>query len=454
MRRRTWGLVLAGLVALLGVIWGALVVAGLSPGGEEGVTEPSGTRNVLRIEPVLSSVSCSDQKRTVLIFLDDLEARPSLTGSEANRGFAAFELTLHYDPKILQIEVPLDVRLNPGLSLEDPDGDGLARNFIPGPTTIDNFAGTVYMGAVGIGPGTEEGKREEGPDPVAKGAPLRLFSVEFLTVGEGTSPLTVSGAGVADSAVGQYTPLEIKESGITVSGGKCVEPLPATPRPTQVLPPAPPTATPPVVRPWQTVVPVPAAQGGRADCADGWDVYNDPDGRFSLCYPPGLRATTGPAIPGGRGAAVNLTTHAEDGAGTPVNSFLIAASWSPSKQILIGPESPVTCADMRLVSVQESIRSTDLVVAGRKATGCEAFGSELGPAGRFELRSIHVDIPVEPDGSGAAGFIGIILNYTGPDFEGTLNSALRILGTVAIHAVQSTGAPLAPSRTPAMGLSP
>ncbi len=421
MRRRTWALALAGLVALLAVIWGALVAAGLSPGGEEGVTKPSGSRNVLRVEPVLSSVSCSDQKRTVLIFLDDLEARPSLTGAEANRGFAGFELTLHYDPKILQIEVPLDVRLNPELSLEDPDGDGLARNFIPGPTTIDNFAGTVYMGAVGIGPGTEEGKSEEGPDPVAKGAPLLLFSVEFLTVGEGTSPLTVTGAGLADSAVGHYTPLEIREGGMTVSGGDCAEPLPATPRPTQVLTPPPSTVTPVVVSTPVKVTPVPAGEGGRPDCPEDWAVYNDPDGHFSVCYPQSWYTVTSRLGPDS-GRSVSVSNFRPGTSTGPDNPIFVTLIWrSPRERPYLEASH---CEQFEGVWGVPVERIT-LAVAGTEGDGCRALGTSMNvDEGSFELL-----VPSDLDG----GVIEVFVGRAGPDIALTEASVLQILGTLKLQ---------------------
>ena len=56
-----------------------------------------------------------------------------------------------------------------------------------------------------------------------------------------------------------------------------------------------PTDAPPTIGPAPTsalVTPMPAAEGGRADCPQDWAVHSDPEGYFSLCYPAEWAATS------------------------------------------------------------------------------------------------------------------------------------------------------------------
>jgi hypothetical protein len=438
------------------------LVATAFDAGDGDARKPTGTETRVRIQPHKDSVACSGEKQAVDIYLDDLEARPHPRQEGVNRGVAGFQLTLRYDPSVLRVEKPVDAQLNPTLASAQTAAG--MRAWVPAPVTIDNLEGYLVLGALGIPEGQPFDSSAQGLDPVATGEPILLFSVNFQTVGEGTSPLAVYSREEAAAKLGvaedkfmdyggrEYLPLVIETASMMVTAGDCAPALGVTARPTQVLPTPFPTATPPVIRPWQDVTPVPALEAGRGDCPQGWNAYSDPDGHFSLCYPPGLQATAGPAVSGDRGAALNIVSYAEDGEGTPINTFLIAAAWSPSRQILVGPDGALGCADVELVTRQETVGPADVVVAGRNATGCHGVGWEVGPTGSFQQGSILADIAVNEDGTATSGFIGISVDYTGPDLDGTLESAQRILETLRISAA-SPGLPPGGS-TPASGVLP
>jgi hypothetical protein len=384
MRRRVLLLTALAMVAAVGVIGG---LAATAFGPEDGApAKPSGKETRIRIEPQKDNVACSGDKQAVDVFLDDLRPRPN--------GLAAFQVTLVYDPSILRVEEPEDAQMNPALASAQTAGG--MRAFMPAPTTIDNLEGYVFMGAVGIPQGEPFNAAAQGLDPVARGEPILLFTVNFQTVGEGTSPLTVYrgeepspkagalGVQVVDYAGQEYTPVTITDSSLTVTAGKCAPAPAVTARPTQVLPTPPPTATPVVVPTPQEVTPVPAAQAGRPDCPAEWNVYADPNAHFSVCYPSGWAART--SRPNPQGAVAVTLSNLVPGApvtGQSEGRVLISAWWQ-------GPEARQGMIESQCRVFEGvwavPVEKLTIQVAGASATACRAMGtSENVDQGTVEL---------------------------------------------------------------------
>ena len=220
---------IAGLLAL-GVFVVALAACA-SGGGDDG-TEPAAAA-VLRIEPAEQTVACGREPVAIRVFLDDLAARPSPNQPEVSYGMAGFQFLLRYDPDIVRIADPaVDVELNPSLDEEDPDGDGVRRDFFL-LSNVDDLAGEALLGGVSLVPGGSGADNlEEGPAPGADGEPLLLLTVRFLTVGQGSTALTLRDpAGqrhpsleepaVADANAKAYEPLTVHNATLTVQGGDC-----------------------------------------------------------------------------------------------------------------------------------------------------------------------------------------------------------------------------------------
>jgi hypothetical protein len=433
MRRKA--LVLAALAAVAAAaVIGGLATTAFSPGGSS-TAKPSGKETRIRIQPQAERVACSGEKQAVDMFLDDLGAR------HASNGLAAFQLTLLYDPSILRVEKPEDAQMNPALTSAQTAGG--MRAFIPAPVTIDNLEGWVFFGAVGIPQGEPFNPAVPGIDPVARGEPILLFTVSFQTVGEGTSPLSVyrpEAQGerafvpemeVLDHGGQEYAPVVITDSSVTVTAGKCAPALPVTPRPTQVLPTPFPTPTPVIVPTPQQVTPVPAAEAGRPDCPQGWNAYDDPDDHFSFCYPAAIAITTrGTVRPKLEGDSVNVLTPRGDAPGISANGFFIAMGWDTYPKF--NPTVPLAqlCPGTPLLIFQDNSVPVEIQIAGRKAVGCAATGSDegLGPP----MRVVSLAIPVSSTGGSEKGYVNFMVRYVGPDLVAAEAAARAVIDTLVI----------------------
>jgi hypothetical protein len=426
MKRRTpllTALAIAGVAAVIGGL------AATAFGPEDGpAVKPSGEETRIRIEPQKDRVACSGDKQAVDVFLDDLQGGAG--------GLAAFQLTLLYDPSILRVEKPEDAQMNPALASAQTAGE--MRAFMPAPTTIDNLEGYVLFGAIGIPQGEPFDPTAAGIDPVARGEPILLFTVNFQTVGEGASPLAVYSKEEAAAKVGvvedkfmewggrEYTPLVIEEASLTVTAGDCAPASAVTPRPTQALPKWYATVTPGaaptpqvVVPTPQVVTPVPAAEGGRPDCPQGWTAYNDPDGHFSTCYPSGWFAANSRASPeSGLGLSVSNFDPGETKG--PANPIFITLVWRPPVERPYLEASH--CSQFEGVW-GVPVEKFTLEVGGVQAEGCKALGNSMNvDEGSFELL-----VPTH-DG----GVIQVFVGRAGPDIVAAEASVLQILGTVQI----------------------
>jgi hypothetical protein len=427
-RRRISAIVAATAVGAVGaVILGVMVAAGMigSP------TAQTGKETILRVDSANTKVSCGASVVTVYIYLDDLERRASPLNANAAAGLSAFELPLRYNPKVLQIGSPVNVQLNPDLSRQNDDGDGVVRTYVP-VSKIDDAAGWAVLGAVSYNPasqGTPAQNQEEGVDPIAHGGPVLLTTVNFQTVAEGTSAISIepvtTTAGYQPQEINLfdpsnltpvYKPITVKSTSITVSGGDCSAVAVSTPVPTPLPSSTPynlPTATP---ANWHTVTAPSAPDAGRADCPAAWLAYTDPQRRFSLCYPSDFSVTASDF-------AVNVNS--PTASGQTDNLVSVIVSRGATSGYGLGPPSPQTCRDYTGV-VGDATSSTfrELSLSGRSAPACFSVG--------VMNSSLHGAFPLAGDGSDSAGFIHFSVDFTGPDLNDVPNLGQSILQTLSI----------------------
>lgn len=396
MTRRSIAIIAGLAVAVAAAIGGTIAVTGL--GDEDGVSKPDGSDTIVRLQPQDGTVSCGAGPVPAYIYLDDLETRPSPDDASVSYGVAGFSFLLHYDPEIVRIAQGVDIELNPALSQEDADGDGLARSFFP-LVNLDDGAGEVLLGAASLVP-TEDvlgDEREEGLDPVAKGEPMLLMTVRFLPVGQGRTELVIDdgtepAADVLAEIVkpqaldpsGRPYELTLRNTSITVEGGDCPAGPFATPKPGPL-----PTSTPyvePTIEILATAAPItptPAPLVGRSDCPKDWSAFEDSNGRFSLCYPSDIVPRVGQPPREDFGSTLSLTSDA----------FLLTVYWTAFSPF----DSGVLSERCTPVSHWADVQEVALVIAGQEVDGCVGDATDYGHLNAdasATLRGTFAEIPL------------------------------------------------------------
>ena len=170
------------------------------------------------------------------------------------------------------------------------------------------------------------------------------------------------------------------------------EPMPpATPRPT-VGPPATPFF-PPTQTPLPTPAPidrVPAPEGGRPDCPRDWNVYHDPDGHFSVCYPAdwsGISAPPQADLGTALSLEVGTTTDTAESRYVHVTMY-----WSPRDSY----EEGIRRERCSPVSHWDDVQKVGLTLAGRSVTACVGYET-LKPPEAPPLRGTFAEISLGPD---------------------------------------------------------
>jgi hypothetical protein len=191
-----------------------------------------------------------------------------------------------------------------------------------------------------------------------------------------------------------------------------------------------PAASAPTPKPEKT--PGPPWDLGRPDCPRGWEVWNDPDGYFSACYPPGLLKGA-PFRNAGEGtnfyiaAAPGLKPDGNVNVGDQANRFSLAANWIPRFVGAVGFPSVNTCPGYGLGDTPAQF--VQIQVGNRFGAACTATGHILEMIPRVSTTSLEILVAIAPDGSGSEGYVAIGITYSGPDFTGTFNRVRQILGT-------------------------
>jgi hypothetical protein len=191
-----------------------------------------------------------------------------------------------------------------------------------------------------------------------------------------------------------------------------------------------PAAAAPTPKPEKT--PGPPWDSGRPDCPPGWTVYNDPDGYFSVCFPPSLTPLTYDTPGSNLGVILTLAEPDDMAKAVPINVFAMTVAWSSSTGLGVGPPSPATCSvytgSIAKATSTQFIRRT---FGTKEGTGCLTRG--IPAAGGTGAQQLRLFIPRSVDGGDKEGFVKILLDYVGPDFEGTFHRAEQILDTLRTH---------------------
>lgn len=203
--------------------------------------------------------------------------------------------------------------------------------------------------------------------------------------------------------------------------------VPVTPPPTQVLLIPAATATPRVLRTPVALTPTPAALGGRPDCPADWAAYNDPDARFSLCYPATLSAISERFSL--RGTAVQIEPP-DFATSRPEDRVFLLASWRPSSY-LQGPGPASLCAVFAQAgeaSRQEGRMTLGEAEAPTCLTEVHQIVPGVGVTDQIDYYQLIVEIPHL-----SGGFLVIRTTYSGPDFDASRGTIMRMLATLALE---------------------
>jgi hypothetical protein len=173
--------------------------------------------------------------------------------------------------------------------------------------------------------------------------------------------------------------------------------------------------------PWKTVVAPNAQVAGRSDCQAGWLAYEDPQGRFSICYPAGYTATAGDD-------AVNIDNPRapEQTAGL----IGLAVGWSAAASVEPYPLDATACSQVVRVMNQTSSELVDVSAGGLMTTACLSLGAlETDPP--TPIANLRGALPLAADGSASEGYVSFEASVT--TAEPVPDEALAIVETISIN---------------------
>jgi hypothetical protein len=155
----------------------------------------------------------------------------------------------------------------------------------------------------------------------------------------------------------------------------------------------------------------------RTDCLADENAYDDPDGRFSLCYPKiGVSASTHEPLSGPKRSVLSLR---EPPSESVVNdAWKMTVSWSDKSGLGLGMPSERTCASYTSgVTNPTSSQFVRMTIGGRVFTGCLTTGN-LSPDGPpIPGQVLMLLSPLAEDGSEAKGFVLVNIHSTGPEVQ-------------------------------------
>jgi len=175
----------------------------------------------------------------------------------------------------------------------------------------------------------------------------------------------------------------------------------------------------------EAITPLPATDAGRSDCPEEWAVYDDPDGRFSFCYPATLRGISERSSL--RGTAVQVEA-ADFVSSRPEERVFLLASWRPeSYSQEAGPGLCAAFAQGGEVNRQEGKMTVSATEASTCLTEVHQIDPGVGGTDRVDYYQLMVEIP-DPSG----GFVLIRGIYSGPDFEASRTTLMQMLDSVVV----------------------
>jgi hypothetical protein len=176
----------------------------------------------------------------------------------------------------------------------------------------------------------------------------------------------------------------------------------------------------------QSVVP-------RTDCAPDEDAYDDPDGRFSVCYP---SAAVRAASHGPRGGPKRTVLTLREPADESVlsNTWTMRITWDDKTGLGLGPPSAETCPKYTGTGAKPvSSEFVKSVINGREFIGCLTKGNLSPGIPQLDGQELMLLSPVARDGSATEGYILIFINSTGPDFPITSQRSQAIVSKLRIR---------------------
>ncbi len=178
----------------------------------------------------------------------------------------------------------------------------------------------------------------------------------------------------------------------------------------------------PTLAVWKTVMPQDAAAAGRTDCPQGWAVYEDPQRRFSICYPAEFSATASDF-------AVNI--HSPASPGQKLDLISLAVGWDTSPGTIYYPPNPENC-DRYPVEGHISSSFVELTLSGSQVPACLSRGVLEGiPA--VPVASLQGAVPLAKGNSDREGFITFALNFTSSDLANLPALGNEIILTLSVN---------------------
>ena len=138
---------------------------------------------------------------------------------------------------------------------------------------------------------------------------------------------------------------------------------------------------------------MPAAEGGRSDCPQGLAAYSDPDGYFTICYPPDWVAKSGASLHPDFGTGFGIRT--SEGPAAPPGTVNISLTWKTTSSYDLG----LTTERCDLGYFWPDVEEVTLTLAGRSVPACVSEGVDYGdpPAEEGPLvRRTRAEIPLGP----------------------------------------------------------
>jgi hypothetical protein len=173
---------------------------------------------------------------------------------------------------------------------------------------------------------------------------------------------------------------------------------------------------------WKTVTPQDAASVGRTDCPPSWVAYTDPQGRFSICFPPGSAVTASDF-------AVNI--HSPASPGQKLDLISLAVGWDTSPGTIYYPPNPENC-DKYPVEGHISSSFVELTLSGSQVPACLSRGVLEGiPA--VPVASLQGAVPLAKGNSDREGFITFALNFTSSDLANLPALGNEIIQTLSVN---------------------
>jgi hypothetical protein len=174
--------------------------------------------------------------------------------------------------------------------------------------------------------------------------------------------------------------------------------------------------------PWQTVDAPLARATGRSDCPNGWLAYEDPQDRFSICYPAGYTATA-------NDDAVNIDSPRTEG--QTANLIGLAVDWNIAAATESYPPNEITCAQDIRVMNQASSEVVDVAAGGRTTIAC-LFRGALDTNPPTPIAVLRGALPLAADGSASEGYVRFESSVT--TAEAIPDEALAIIETLSVSS--------------------